>query len=190
MPTARGDRSRPACWRLLFTATGVLLIAMFNPATLETWWLRSRFVSPGAALRVWCWDLSVLAVTIVAAFFRGHRVAARQDPNRPTAPLGAKIFMVVAAALVSALLVEGILRLMPGDTFPHSLRRELDWRQRHRQLLTSPAADPIHVFSPALGWTLRPNLRTDGIASNSRGLRGTREYSWAIDPPERSGAGA
>ena len=132
----------------------------------------------------------MLAVTIVAAFFRGHRVAARQDPNRPTAPLGAKIFMVVAAALVSALLVEGILRLMPGDTFPHSLRRELDWRQRHRQLLTSPAADPIHVFSPALGWTLRPNLRTDGIASNSRGLRGTREYSWAIDPPERSGAGA
>jgi hypothetical protein len=181
MPTASGNRSRLLSWRLLFTAIGVLLIAMFNPVTLQAWWLRSRFVSPGAALRVWCWDLSVLAVTIVAVFVTGRRVAPRQDQDRPTPPPGARVLLVIAAGLASALLVEGILRLMPGNTFPESLRRELYWRQRHHQVFTSRSADPIHVFSPTLGWTLRPNLRADDITSNSRGLRGAREY--AREPP-------
>lgn len=178
---ARGDRSRLTSRRLLFTGTGILLIATLNPVTLEAWWFRSRFVSPGAALRVWCWDLSVLAVTIAAVFFAGHRAAPRQDQGRPTPPLGARILLAIAACLVSVLLLEGILRLIPGDTFPESLRRELYWRERHRQLFTSTVADPIHVFSPTLGWTVRPNLRTDGVTSNSRGVRGTHEYT--SEPP-------
>jgi hypothetical protein len=167
-----GRRRRPEPSQLLVIGIGALLIALFNPWTIEGW-LRSRHVSPGASLRAWCWDLAVLAVTLGALTVRR---ATRPYPNERAPRVAVKVVAVIAGLLLSTLALEGILRLRPGDALPESLRKELRWRARHAS--GSILTDPINEFSRTLGWEVRPNLRTDGITSNSAGLRGLREYSW------------
>src|SRR5262245_60403954 len=131
MRTALGPRSRLRSlvagrdgggWpsQLVLAGTGALLIILFNPLTLGEWWLRSRHVFPGAALRVWCWDLAVLALTLVALAANRTRPRRHRDRRRP--PVAARVLAAVTSVLVCALLLEGILRFRPGDALPESLR--------------------------------------------------------------------
>jgi len=79
--------------------------------------------------------------------------------------------------LLGALMLEGGLRFFPGSVVAPSLENEQSWRARHAG--TGLALDAAsEVFSPELGWEPWPNVRTPGLTSNSRGLRGDREYAF------------
>jgi len=88
-----------------------------------------------------------------------------------------------ASVVLSLLFVESFLRVFPYVALSASQRRELAWRKEHKtaeQILTRERYS-FDTYSPELGWQLKPNLRTPGVNSNSKGLRGTREY--LLEPP-------
>jgi hypothetical protein len=88
-----------------------------------------------------------------------------------------------ASMVLSLLFVESFLRVFPYVGLSASQRRELAWRKTHKtaeQILTRERYS-FDTYSSELGWQLKPNLRTPGVNSNSKGLRGTREY--LLEPP-------
>jgi len=98
--------------------------------------------------------------------------------------LRSNILAMLLGLVLSLGLLEAVLRVFPYAATPPSLSRELDWRAAHRttQEILTKASRPFDTHSPELGWELKPNLRADGLTSNSKGLRGTREYD--AEPPE------
>lgn len=89
-----------------------------------------------------------------------------------------------ASIVLSLLFVESFLRVFPYVGLSASQRRELAWRKAHQtaeQILTRKWYS-FDTHSPELGWEPKPNVRTPGgVNSNSKGLRGTREY--LLEPP-------
>ena len=97
--------------------------------------------------------------------------------------LRGKLLLLAASVVLSLLFVESFLCIFPYVALSTSQRRELAWRATHKtaeRVLTRKWYS-FDRYSPELGWELKPNLRTPGINSNSKGLRGTREY--ALEPP-------
>ncbi len=97
--------------------------------------------------------------------------------------LGGDLLTLAAVVVLSLLLLETFLRIFPNVALSTSQRRELAWRATHKtaeQVLTRKWYS-FDRYSPELGWELKPNLRTPGLNSNSKGLRGTQEY--ALEPP-------
>jgi hypothetical protein len=97
--------------------------------------------------------------------------------------LGGNLLTLAAGVVLSLLLLETFLRIFPYVALSTSQRRELAWRATHKtaeQVLTRKWYS-FDRYSPELGWELTPNLRTPGLNSNSKGLRGTQEY--ALEPP-------
>ena len=180
MNDTRGRAGRWPSGRLALAAVGAVLVALVNPFTLVPWWLRSPFLSPGYEPRVWLFDVVVLVATWLPLAIPRR---ARAEPARGAAVWSrANLLLVFASLFVAALLLEGMLRLVPGEAFPPSLRNELYWRARHTT--ASPEVVTYNVYSPTLGWEIRPDFRGPGISTNSQGLRGTREY--ALEPPART----
>ena len=166
---------RPLARALLIVAGGVLAVLAVNPLTLETWWFRQPHLPRPYALKVWLWDAAVLGAALGLAFVAGR---ARADgPGIWRRSLGAGLLRFSVGLLLSGLLIEASLRLTGLDiAFSPSLAQELAWRARQAAGAAGVWRGPHYVFSPALGWELRPTLRTGEIASNSAGLRGRREY--------------
>jgi hypothetical protein len=108
------------------------------------------------------------------------------QPTRSTegiARLRGKFLALATGVVLSLLFVESFLRTFPYVALSTSQRRELAWRETHKtaeQVLTRKWHS-FDIYSPELGWELKPNLRTPGLNSNSKGLRGTQEY--ALEPP-------
>lgn len=170
---------RPLGRVLLPLAAGILTVLAINPLTLEAWWFRQPLVTPSHALRVWGWDLVALAVAVVLAVVVSR--VAPGDPETRRRRLAAGLLALSLGVLLSGLFIEAGLRLTGTRlAFPPSLRRELSWRAHRAAGSTGVRSGTNYAFSAALGWELRPNLRTGEITSNSEGLRGSREY--APDP--------
>jgi hypothetical protein len=95
---------------------------------------------------------------------------------------GSFVTLAVSVAL-SLLFVEGFLRAFPFVGLSASQRRELAWRETHktREQILTKEWHSYDTYSPQLGWELKPNIRTPELNSNSKGLRGTREY--LFEPP-------
>ena len=174
--------SVPRAVRILVPiAIGVLAVLTFNPITYEAWWLRSPEMPPDFVARVWCVDAAILTLALIVAF-----VAARARPR--AAAYGRRQWafaavLVILGLLVSAAVLEVGLRLSgTRAAFPSSLRRELGWRARHAGTSGAPRPEASYAYSPTLGWELRPNVRTELVTSNSRGIRGSREYAEAPPP--------
>jgi hypothetical protein len=73
---------------------------------------------------------------------------------------------------------EGVLRMFPQLIASGSMKREEHWRRTRTFPLK--LSDLPFVHSAELGWEPRPGVRTDGLTTNSSGLRGLHEYA-----PER-----
>ena len=92
--------------------------------------------------------------------------------------LRSSLVALAASLVLSLLFVESFLRVFPHVALSASQRRELAWRKTHTtadEILTRKHYS-FDRYSPELGWELKPNLRTPEVNSNSKGLRGTREY--------------
>jgi hypothetical protein len=90
--------------------------------------------------------------------------------------------LALAIGLVlAAVVLEGLLRVFPQYALSPSLMHELRWQATSHQ---GPDVNPnefFEMFSPELGWDLKPHIRYGGVTSNSQRLRGQREY--APEPP-------
>jgi hypothetical protein len=92
--------------------------------------------------------------------------------------LRSSLVALAASLVLSLLFVESFLRVFPHVALSASQRRELAGRKTHTtadEILTRKHYS-FDRYSPELGWELKPNLRTPEVNSNSKGLRGTREY--------------
>src|ERR1043166_9290465 len=104
--------------------------------------------------------------------------------GKPGHGLADNLLALLAGILLSFLLTKSRLRVFPNLALSASQRREIAWREAHNtteQILTKK----WHSFdrhSPELGWELKPNIRSPRLNSNSKGIRGTREYLLA--PPD------
>ncbi len=162
---------------LLPLAIGVLVVLAFNPVTFEAWWLRYPDVPRDWAVKVWGWDVAILAVAVVLALV-ARRAARRKNGAEWRRHLGAYVLMLLVGVLMAALVLEVYLRISgTRAAFSPSLRRELSWRARHAGTSGAPLPEASYAFSPTLGWELRPNVRTERVTSNSQALRGSREYT-------------
>ena len=111
-------------------------------------------------------------------FSRGRNRSAKKAVS-----LGRNLLTLAAGVVLGLLLLETVLRIFPYVALSTSQRRELAWRATHKtaeQVLTRKWYS-FDRYSPELGWELMPNLRTPGLNSNSKGLRGTQEY--ALETP-------
>jgi hypothetical protein len=107
----------------------------------------------------------------------------RRDRLAEPSRLWGNLFALACGVALSVLLVECFLRIFPHYPISTSQRRERDWRQTHatpEQVLTKRRYS-FDRYSPELGWEIKPNVRSARFNSNSRGLRGIREYE--SDPP-------
>ncbi|HEV8585391.1 MAG TPA: hypothetical protein VGT02_10535, partial [Methylomirabilota bacterium] len=163
-------------WRLPL-AIGLLAVLAFNPMTFEAWWLRYPDVPRDWVFKVWCWDVSILAVAALVAFVM-RRAARREKTSDWRRHRAAYAVMLVVGVLMAAVVLEVALRVTGMRlAFSPSLRRELSWRTRYAGTAGRPRSEASYVFSPTLGWELRPNVRGDRVTTNSQGLRGSREYT-------------
>ncbi len=90
------------------------------------------------------------------------------------------LFLVLASveAFSFALIWSGPLRLRyQTRRTPEILASQVEAMER----MLSPRPDSVATLDSELGWRVRPNLRTEMDVTNSRGMRGEREYSPA--PP-------
>lgn len=92
-----------------------------------------------------------------------------------------RVLLVVAMALAPLLLLELGLRVAHalGDGVPpaadESYEKEWRWAERHLAAGTAVLKSQF-AHDPLTGWRNAPGLRRDGLATNSAGLRGSREY--------------
>jgi hypothetical protein len=95
------------------------------------------------------------------------------------APARLVVFAFLVGPLISVLFLEAFFRSFPSLLPLPSEQKEIAWRTAHRASneRVQNSQRTFDRFSPELGWELRPNLRTPGLNSNSKGIRGTREYS-------------
>ena len=105
----------------------------------------------------------------------------------PGSRAGRLAVKVLLAFVATVLLAECVLRVryaLDGSAPPHpdrSIEDEWQWATDHLASGDSEVAGH-GVYDADLGWVTRPNLDDEGTHTNSRGLRGTREYGIARTP--------
>jgi hypothetical protein len=114
------------------------------------------------------------------------RETAQEETNssRRLKPWAANLTALVLGTLLSFTVAEVFLRVFPNVGLTASERRELTWRKSHRtsEDLMRREVYSYDRYSPEVGWELKPDLRTPRLTSNSRGLRGSREYALTPAP--------
>lgn len=99
--------------------------------------------------------------------------------------MGRRALSLVISLAVAFAMAEGGLRALTwvrGEEPPHpdrSVRREWRWALDHLAAGRAVIEDAQARFDPDLGWTVQPNLRLPGLATNSVGMRGATEFTEA-----------
>ncbi len=92
---------------------------------------------------------------------------------------GMALISLVIVIVMSEVLLRSFVPLSsivdPNDLYPKV------WYLENTEMVRSRGKHPTHDSHATLGWTHRPNVREANFSTNSRGLRGRREYS--LDKP-------
>lgn len=102
-----------------------------------------------------------------------------QHPHRRRG-LRARLFLVLLGLLFALGTVEIGIRLLFAPFRFVNTNEERYWTMlaRSRPVDVGGPEGSV-VVDPQLGWRMKPNLRRDGVSTNSKGLRGTIEYAYA-----------
>lgn len=183
--------------RWLVAATLLVAATSINPLTLE-----HAIFRPGETLDSWRWVATLWLVSIGAlggalAALRDRHVsageAARHSHRRLFVGIAAAIpvVFVLAVGELACRLFLGLSGVLPTES---DLWWELRWRAQHVSPADGLAASNalaahgsldggslLDEYHPTLGWSPRPNAKTEGVSINAAGFRALREYS--LDRP-------